>query len=577
MQDLATRIRGLALVAICGIVTLASSAFAQDGAFGDCTDTAYLDSFAEAPTAGEMICVEHFRFAVETPDGTRYIRGISDAAAGWAAPASMIAEVERGARLAANAFGYLGRYSVDNITLLIIEDVYATEELVNHGTGGEVLGVALSDRGPVPGPARPAECLITLFALASGATDGSMAVTVAHEIFHCVQGATYAGPKYQSYSEGGAWWIEGTAEAFAAAAIPESFAFTDRSDDFDTSVEMRYALDRMLHQSVHFFYWLMQTQGGLPALMPFQDAMADTGGRGAQWAAMRAALPPDAWQAFAEAYADSRIYHPQGSALASSPPEGTVMRFDATGRQTLPLEPFAISLGRASYGCGVWDNTAAPDAPQMTWKPGDAGADDGWRPLPDELDTREGRDADWRFVTLPTDDSLTEGEVNAERRRGCTPCMGTSAIDACLVGTWSMSGGGPAEWMALQGFPGNPASSGGEQMVLGADGAFASAGFEVSLDELRNGLALEGDGRVGAAWGSWSAEAGSVNFCVGAGGGMGGNVAITSNDGSGGMSVRGPGGGSISMSYSCAGGSMSTVLDMPRLPDMVTYYSKIAE
>jgi len=121
------------------------------------------------------------------------------------------------------------------VTSLILHDVFATEENTNHGTGQQVLGMALGDRAPDPD--RPAEWLITVYALASRATHGSMATTVVHEIFHCVQGATYSGPKYQSYGEGGDWWVKA-----AAAALPESAAFTDRSGDFDASVYARLAL-----------------------------------------------------------------------------------------------------------------------------------------------------------------------------------------------------------------------------------------------------------------------------------------------------------------------------------------------
>jgi hypothetical protein len=342
MQCCATRAAGLVLFLLTG---LAFPSLAEDlgEPFNDCMKPGYLASFLDAPTAEDLACVELFRFEVSTPDGPRAMRAIADAASDWAAPAEMIAEVERGARLAGAAFGELGRFSVDNITILILDDVYSSTELTGDRSGGEILGVTLSDREPVPG--QKPECLITIYALTTSAVDGSMPVTIAHEIFHCIQGATYAGPKYGSYGEGGAWWMEGTAEAFAAAAIPESLAYTDRSDDFDTSVERRYALDRMLHQAVHFFYWLMQTRGGLSALMPFQDAMADSGGRDAQHAAMRRALPPEAWQTFAEAYADSTITHPHGGALASSPPEGTAMTFNETGRETLPLEPLAAASG----------------------------------------------------------------------------------------------------------------------------------------------------------------------------------------------------------------------------------------
>jgi hypothetical protein len=556
----------------------AGSAAAQDEAvdvFIDCMAAGYLDSFLDAPSASDLACVELFRLEVSTPNGSRFIRGIADAASDWAAPPDMIAEVERGARLAGAAFADLGRFSVDNITLLILDDVYATSEVTGDGSGGEVLGITFSDREAVPD--QKPECLITIYALTATAVDGSMPVTIAHEIFHCIQGATYAGAKYQSYGEGGAWWMEGTAEAFAAAAIPESLAYTDRSDDFDTSVERRYALNRMLHQAVHFFYWLMQTQGGLKALMPFQDLMAESGDPAAQHAAMRRALEPEGWQAFAEAYADSTITHPQGGTLASSPPEGTVMTFDATGRQTLPLEPFAISLGRATFGCGVWGNTAAPDHPQMTWKAGDAAPGDAWRALPEELDTREGADTDWRLVTLPVDDSLAEGEVEAERRQGCSPCLGTSAVDACLIGTWAMTGGGPAEWMEAQGFPATVDTSGSEQMTLRADGGFVTGAFEVSLDLERNGLTVEGDGSVPVSMGNWSAEGGTVNFCNEAGGGMSGRMTVTTEDGSSSATGGSGGGGSMSMGYACTSTGLTTTLPMRGLPDMLTTYRRVTE
>lgn len=541
-----------------------------DGIFNDCMDAGYLAFFPDAPSARELTCVEHFRFSVATPGGARWIRGISDAAADWAAPPALVAEVERGARLAGSAFGGLGRFSVDTITILLLDDVRATGEL-DPGATDQTLGVTLSD------PVRVPECLITIYALSPAGDDGSMATTVAHEIFHCVQGATYAGPKYQSYGDGGAWWIEGAAEAFAAAAIPESAVHTDRSGDFDAAVEARIALNDMAHQSVLFFYWLMQARGGLAALMPFQDAMAGTGGAEAQQAAMRAALPPEDWARFAQAYADSTIRHPQGGGLASSPADGTVMTFDATGRRTLPLAPFTISLGRAYFGCGVWGTTVAPGAPELSFRGDDGAAGADWRALPDDLDTREGADTVWRMVAIPTDNSPAEGEINSERRQGCTPCLGTSAVDACLVGTWAMTGGGPAEWMAAQGFPATLDTSGTEAMTLRADGGFVTGAFDVSLDGGRNGLTVEGDGSVPAATGTWSAEGGRLNFCAEAGGGMTGRMTVTTEESTSTSAMGVPGGGSISMGYSCTGAVLVTTLPMRGLPDMTTTYQKVAE
>jgi hypothetical protein len=536
--------------------------------FLDCMSDGYLASFPEAPTAEGLACRELFRFEVATPEGPRFMRGIADAGAGWAAPPDLVAEVERGARLAGAAFARLGSFRVDNITLLILDDVHATGDLSGPGDGA-VLGTALSDRNLPPGT--PPECLLTIYALAPGATDGSMATTVAHEIFHCVQGASYAGPKYQSYVAGGAWWIEGAAEAFAAAAVPESAAHTDRSPEFDAAVAGRVPLNDMAHEAAQFFYWLMQTRGGLAALMPFQDAMAETGGAAAQQAAMRRALSPDEWAAFAQAYADGRITHPQGGTLASAPPEGEVLTIEDAGPFPLPMAPFTLTLGRADYGCGVWANRQRPPAPQLSWK---AGGD--WQELPAELDTREGGDRAWRLVALPVDEG--EGGLSVERRAGCAPCLGSSEIDACLVGTWEVSGGGPEEWMRAQGIRSSFAFDGPRQMTLRRDGLFSTGGFGVTADEAQDGMRMEGEGEVAAAQGTWSVTEGRLNTCIAAGGGMGGEVTITTPDTSGTMATGAPPGGSLSVGYSCAGGELVTTLPMGGgLPAMETRYRRIGD
>jgi hypothetical protein len=285
---------------------------------------------------------------------------------------------------------------------------------------------------------------------------------------------------------------------------------------------------------------------------------------------MRAARSPEDWAAFAQAYADSTIRHPQGGTLGSVPPEGEVLTIDAAGSHDLPMAPFTLTLGRADFACGVWGNTPRPTAPTLSWK-----AEEDWQALPEELDTREWARASWQLVAMPVEDG--PGALTVERRRSCAPCQGTDAIDACLVGTWSMTGGGAAEWMRAQGFPGTARTSGNEQMVLTADGGFASAGFEVSIDAVRNGVRFDGDGSVLAARGRWSAEGGLVNFCIDAGGGAAGTVTITTDDGSGNVVTGAAGGGAMSMRYTCGGGSLSTVIEMPDLPDMETFYSRIRE
>lgn len=562
----------------CALLFLLSAAPAQ-AQFLDCMAEGYLDAFPVAPTAEGLACLELFRFPVATPDGQRHIRGIMDAGADWAAPPDLVAEVERGARLAGAAFAGLGRFRVDNISVLILDDVYATADLTGEDPEDPdalrgVLGVALS-APELPAGAGP-ECLITIYALAPGATDGSMATTVAHEIFHCVQGATYAGAKYNTYGAGGDWWIEGAAEAFAAAAVPDSAPFTGRGADFDAAVEARTALNEMEHESVPFFHWLMQVRGGLAALMPFQDAMADTGGAAAQQAAMRSAMTPEDWAAFAQAYADGRIMHPQGGGIGSSAPDGLQIEIEDSSSHSLPMDAFTITLGRAYYGCGLWGNTAEPPAPALTWRSEDAPDSGDWRELPEELDTREAADTAWRLVALPVEDG--EGQLAVERRAGCTPCLGSTEIDACLVGTWELTGGGPEEWMRSQGLTMRTGFDGPRLITLRANGAFATDAFGVSASDRSGDVQMDGEGRVAAAAGSWSVYEGRLNTCISTGGGMEGEVTITTPETSGTMATGAPGGGSMSVGYSCAGGTLTTTLPMGGgFPDMVTTYRRIGD
>ena len=121
--------------------------------FLDCMSDGYLASFPDAPTAEGLACLELFRFEVATPEGARFMRGIADAGAGWAAPPDLVAGVGRGARLAGAALGRPGSFRVDNITLLILDDVHATGDL-SGPEGGAVLATAPGDRNlrPAPGP-----------------------------------------------------------------------------------------------------------------------------------------------------------------------------------------------------------------------------------------------------------------------------------------------------------------------------------------------------------------------------------------------------------------------------------------
>src|SRR3546814_20037256 len=116
--------------------------------------------------------------------------------------------------------------------------------------------------------------LIVLYLIGSGASREEAATTLAHEIFHCVQAATYSPGQYGAYrSEGGAaWWIEGSDEWFASLALPDDSMYQSRVDEFDA-----LAPDTQLHlirySALPFFLWHAQRPGHPPPRM-FPSALA---------------------------------------------------------------------------------------------------------------------------------------------------------------------------------------------------------------------------------------------------------------------------------------------------------------
>lgn len=552
---------------ICPILMFLPLATAAHAEFGDCTDETYLAGFVDAPTALGMTCVEQFRFSYSTPEGPREIRAISDAAVDWAVPADVIAGVQRGAREAAAATAGLGRFAIDDVTLLILDDRTdwgATE-------GGEVQ--AFTDGRRTAAGGRPGECLVTLYGLASGGTPEEIAVTVAHEYFHCLQYATLSAGQMGSYGAGGTWWIEGAAEYFSAMAVTGSIPFTDRSAAFDAAVAADVALNDMEHESSPFFFWLGETQG-LMRVMDFQRGMADSNGADAQRAAMRGALSDNEWLDFAKAYAEARIAHPQGGQLGLVPDFPLRLQVEAPGSGNLPaLLPFALYLGTASYDCGVWGNELDPGDANLALRPQDGG---DWQSWPDEVDAREGGTPDHQIAGLHTGDAQLDLAITVERRQSCRPCAEVAALDACLMGTWKVLDGGPEDWMAAQGLPMRSDIAGPQIVTYLADGGFATEPFGVTLDHSDGDVAMQGEGWVTVGFGNWSAAEGRLNICQTAGG-MHGTVTISNAEATGDLAVSAPGAGQISMSYSCAGSTMETVMEFPRLPDMVTTYGKIAE
>jgi hypothetical protein len=545
-----------------------TSLSAQAG-FPDCADPSYRAQFDPRLETIPYDCVERLRIDVPTGSGVSEMRLIHDRNAAWALSPGVVEEFERGLRASADALELIGPFRLDHVTVLLIDGLPPRE-----GSSEDFSNIAAQ------AGASHSECRIGIYLLSAAGRMEHAASVVAHELFHCVQEATLSAAQMRSSGggtgAGGDWWLEGSAEWFAALALPELGPLADRLARFD-DVSDDTPLYEMAYEAVVFFLWLNDEKG--PAsIMPFLRGMAGSAGAGAQRSAMQGALGEDEWLTFAEAYIDRRIKHPHGTAISVNPSDGDTWRWTETRTQRIALQPFVIRRGWIEFDCGKWATGVRPDRSYAARSEGGS-----WGDLPDPIDTNAGDDARFRFVGFAARSSDLTLRVRGDLEAGCQPCGGSAAIDACLVGTWQQTGGGPVEWM--QRVMSRRFIAHGERRnvvtVYQSDGTYASAPLTVELTthmETRRGV-VRGDGHaVAQGAGRWSAEGGRLNVCQDRLR-FHGTTTMTAPDGSRTtMPVPMPrGSGTVTMQYACSRTSLETTLTFPGIPQpMVTQYSRIS-
>jgi hypothetical protein len=156
-------------------------------------------------------------------------------------------------------------------------------------------------------------------------------------------------------------------------------------------------------------------------------------------------------------------------------------------------------------------------------------------------------------------------------------CQAPPAIDTCLVGTWQQTGGGAAEWMRqnLKMAVTSTAATTGT-LTFNGDGSFSTSKVDTNAEVSAKDLSMHATGQMSAqASGKWSAAKGTLTLCV------------TAADSKGTIEIEGPGGHKTkvpmpqmkptdtSMSYSCAGDTLSTTQPMPKNTTMTTSYARV--
>jgi hypothetical protein len=384
-------------------------------AFGDCRTPGYLPRFdARLPAALPVDCTLILRVDIETGRLRVPMRLIRY----QEAPALGDDAAMRYLRLLAAKTGaamhLLGDLDLAQVSILLTD---APPPTVSADGSNPAHGWA-------PGWRADDECTIAFFKQAGPVSEEYFLISVAHEIFHCVQGKTWR--EKTGLHPVGEWWIEGSAVYFSHLVVPDTAQLDFLAAAFDAS-SPRTALVDMDYDASVFFLWLHGRAGPHTGVYRLIEAMPDSGGREAQISALRGVLTLDRFAEFAEDYLDAEIRQPGGRAVPSSVRVSPTTTFSGPRAKSSAVEPYVI--GREMFvfreGKSYDLETAVSESGRVRFQEG-AGGD--WRAPPAEISAC---DSDKHYVVafVATDAPATAEfqvtDAEALDRRAC-----------CLIGDW---------------------------------------------------------------------------------------------------------------------------------------------
>ena len=283
----------------------------------------------------------------------------------------------------------------------------------------------------------PDECVIRLYvAVADTKSAGDVLHefhnSVAHEIFHCIQGATW--PAQANLDEKTRrWWLEGTAQFIAHWIYPSPKDLELRAKGFANEVQAT-----PIHQTgadggaVVFFAWL--ASGNVYPIFDFIAGMPTVPGEAAQRQALLERVPPYLLAEFPRDWVDGNIKMPDGFTFLKVQP---LDKQDVTASGPLVIEavPLTMFLQDVTYIGGSYYVTGHGD-PDVSYramgsKPGD------WSGI-GLINVDQGCDGDTtlRFAGMGFGTGPEPVTLDATKLDGCEECYVVSGRDACLIGTW---------------------------------------------------------------------------------------------------------------------------------------------
>lgn len=365
----------------------------------------------------------------------------------------------------------------------------------------------------------PGECVVAMNTAATATYDLiDLRHLVAHEVFHCVQSASF-NKTALTLSPESDWWVEGTAQMFASLVVadPESAL---RAKEF-AKVIGAIPLTQTGYNSEVFFAYLWQ-QG--PAVMgSFFANVSWNPGEDEQMKATEKAVGVEVLRGFPTAWIDGTISLPSGVAYPKPDlPKATVI----TETRELPsgTEPFTIDTWNLGFVGGEY---VVGDGKRYRARPLKGG---DWGDLPFEIKPKDcGLPEEFvatRFVTTSIPDSIGI-PISVTKMQECVGCVILAKQDQCMVGRWRLNRDDHLAWLQKQAVDMKEvrytsAGGGTIDLVLDATGTaqWVMEGFQIGAvyepkDLAAYDITIEIDVAANAILdGEWSTDGkGSMNYC----------------------------------------------------------------
>lgn len=295
----------------------------------------------------------------------------------------------------------------------------------------------------------PPDCVISIYTTSfdnvSDAPLDKLNNTVAHEMFHCIQTATW--PDKKVIGTDWRWWTEASAQFIGHWIFEEPSDLAQRGQAFATaSYNLPLYKGSAFGEEVVLMAWI--TRGNRPdRLFDFIEAMPVSPGEDAQRDALLKFVGAAGLADFARAYLNGEVAMPSGTAFA--PPTKTLSSEVISSKELkLQVKPFTVFSHDVSFIGGKYYGTAS-GTPDLEYK--DAPTPNADWKIPMMLSIEQGcnEDQTLRFGGMATglggDETYT---LNMTKEAGCEDCAVTEARDSCLNGTWVADAGDLAAMVA---------------------------------------------------------------------------------------------------------------------------------